>query len=96
MMTVLWLIVGAALGVLSVTTMWWTVARLRPDARPQALVWVLGGAVLRWAVTAGLLFMAVRTGGGAGPLTVVGLWLGRWGTVRWLRLNRKSRGVVRF
>jgi hypothetical protein len=96
MMTVLWLFIGGAIGAIHVITMWWTVARLQPDAPHQALAWVLGGAALRWAITGGLLCIALRTGAGPGLLAVVGLWLGRWGTVRWLRLNRKSRGVVRF
>jgi hypothetical protein len=95
-MTVLWLFIGGAIGVLNVTTMWWTVARLQPDARHQALAWVLGGATLRWTIAAGLLCLALRTGAGPALLAVVGLWLGRWGTIRWLRLNRRSRGGVRF
>ena len=94
-MTLLWLFIGGAIGALNVTAMWWTVARLQPDARHRALAWVLGGAALRWAIAAGLLSTAVHAGAGPGLLAVAGLWLGRWGMIRWLNLNRKSFDVVR-
>lgn len=82
-MTVLWLLAGGAVGAVNGLTRWWTVGRLRPGAPSHALSLVLGGALLRWALVAALLALALQRGIGPALLAFVGLWLSRWGTVIW-------------
>jgi len=76
-----WLLTGGALGILNFVTQRWTVARLHPSAPRRAVAWAVGGALLRWALTAGLLFVALRQGAWPALLAFAGLWLARWGTV---------------
>jgi len=80
----LWLFAGGSIGVLNGLSRRWTVARLRPDVPGQAVVWALGGAMLRWSLAAGLLVTALQRGVVPGLLAFAGLWLTRWGIVYWL------------
>jgi len=85
-----WLFTGGVVGVLNGLTLWWTVARLRPDASHRALAWVLGGMMLRWGLAAGLLVTALQRGIVPGLLAFAALWLTRWGMACWLALGQKS------
>ena len=85
-----WLFAGAATGVLNGLTLWWTVARLQPDAPRRALAWALGGAMLRWGLAVGLLITALQRGIVPGLVAFAGLWLTRWGMACWLALGQKS------
>jgi hypothetical protein len=82
-----WLFTGGAIGVLSGLTLWWTVARLRPDASSYVVVLVLGGMILRWSLSAGLLVAALQHGIVPGLLAFAGLLLARWGMVYWFNLH---------
>jgi len=83
-MVTLWLFAGGAVGALNGLTLWWTVGRLRPDVSGRAVAWILGGALLRWGLIAGLLVAALQRGVLPGILAFAGLWLARWGmVVRW-------------
>jgi len=81
MIVTLWLFVGLMVGVLNALTLWSSVARLRPAAPGRAVAWVLGGALLRWSLAAGVLIAALQRGVLPGLLAFAGLWLARWGIV---------------
>lgn len=87
-MSMSWFVLGAALGRLNAWTQWWTVARLRPDAPRRAVAWILGGAVLRWALSAGLLIAALGHGLVSGLLACAGLGLACWSLVCWWNWGR--------
>ncbi|MBC8449836.1 MAG: hypothetical protein H8D78_19050 [Chloroflexi bacterium] len=89
-MIALWLFAGLAAGALNGLTLWGTVARLRPDAPPRAVAWILGGALLRLGLAASLLIVALQRGILPGLLAFAGLWLARWGMVCWLGLGRAA------
>ena len=86
MTLVWWLFIGGATGVLSGLSLWWTVARLHPDASSGAAVLTMGGAMLRWVLTAGLLIAALQHGIKSGLLAFAGLCLARWGMVCYFNL----------
>ena len=81
MTLVSWLFIGGAIGMLNGLSLRWTVARLHPDAPTHAAVLTMGGAMLRWVLTAGLLIAALQHGIKSGLLAFAGLWLVRWGMV---------------
>ena len=87
MTLVWWLFIGGATGVLNGLSLSWTVARLQPDASSDAAVLTMGGAMLRWVLTAGLLIAALQHGIVTGLLAFVGLLLARWGMVYWFNLH---------
>ena len=80
-MVTLWLFAGRAVGALNGFTLWSSVACLRPDVSGRAVAWVLGGALLRLGLVAGLLIAALQRGVLPGLLAFAGLWLARWGIV---------------
>jgi hypothetical protein len=83
----LWLFIGGAIGTLNGLSLWWTVARLRPNASTDAAVLTMGGAILRWVLTAGLLIAALQHSIASGLLAFTGLWLARWGIVCYFNLH---------
>lgn len=83
-MIALWLWAGGAVGALNALTLWWTVAYLRPESVGRALASTWGGALIRWAAASGVLAVALQHGIAPGIVTFVGLWLARWGMIRWL------------
>lgn len=85
-----WLLTGSVVGAWHGVTLWWTVARLQPDAPRQAITWTLGGAILRWGLAAGLLITALQRGIMPGLLAFAGLCLVRWGMTCWLALGQRS------
>jgi len=90
MMVSSWLFAGGVIGVLNTLTLWWTVARLHPDAPRSAVNLVLGGAILRWSFAAGLLIAALQRGIVPALLAFAGMWLTRWGLACWLGWGHKS------
>ncbi len=82
-----WLFIGGAIGTLNGLSLWWTVARLRPNASTDAAVLTMGGAILRWVLTAGLLIAALQHSIASGLLAFTGLWLARWGIVCYFNLH---------
>jgi hypothetical protein len=78
MMIALWLCAGGAVGVLNALNLCWTVARVQSATPAPALTWVLGGALLRWGLTAGLLIAALRHGIVPGLVAFIGLWITHW------------------
>jgi hypothetical protein len=79
-----WLFTGGSVGLLNGLSLRWTVARLRPAVPGRAVVWALGGALLRWGLAAVLLVIALQDGVMPGLLAFAGLRLARWGIVCWL------------
>jgi hypothetical protein len=95
-MGVAWFPLGCAVAVLSGWSIRWTVVRLDPRSRSQALAWVLIGAGLRWGLAAVVLMMALRQGAGPGLTAFLGMFAGHWLSVAWLarvgRLREASGG----
>jgi hypothetical protein len=83
-----WFLLGAACGILSVFTQWWTLANLRPEAATLALFLVTGGAVLRWSAVSVLWVAALRDGILPSLSALAGLWLARWATLYFLKENQ--------
>lgn len=86
-MSLLWLLVGVALGLLNTATQWWTVNRLHPDTPGRAVGLTIGGAALRWVLVVALLIVALRQGVQPTLLVFGGLWLGRWVLLGWIELE---------
>lgn len=80
-MSLLWLLLGLAAGLLSGLTIRWSVSRMRPGTSLWAVISIVGGAFLRWTLAAGFLALALQRGIGPGLFLFAGLWLARWGTV---------------
>jgi hypothetical protein len=77
----LWFVAGLTIGTLNGLTLRWTVGRLQPDTAPASIPLVALGFLLRLALSAGLLIIALQRGIAPGLLAFVGLWLSRWITV---------------
>jgi hypothetical protein len=86
-----WWVAGFAVGLFNGWTIWWTADRLRPGVSHRIVVWVLGGASLRWTLATGLLAAALQRGIVPGLLAFFGLWLARWGTVGWASVRARER-----
>ena len=82
-----WLFTGGAIGVLHGLTLWWTVGRLRPGVPSSAVILTMGGIMLRWSLTAGLLVATLQHGILPCLLTFTGLLVARWGIVCWFNLH---------
>jgi hypothetical protein len=89
-----WCLAGLAVGAFNGWTTWRTADRLRPGVSHRIVVWVLGGALLRWSLAAGLLAAALQHGIAPGLLAFFGLWLARWGTVGWASVRARERRSV--
>lgn len=76
-----WLFAGLILGTLSGLALRWTIGRLRPDTSLASAPLVALGFLLRLALSAGLLTIALQRGVAPGLLAFVGLWLARWITI---------------
>jgi hypothetical protein len=81
MTALFWFPIGLIVGTLSGLTLRRTVGRLRPDTSLAAFPLVALGFLLRLALSAGLLTVALRRGVAPGLLAFVGLWLARWITI---------------
>jgi hypothetical protein len=85
----LWLLLGIAIALINGLSIRWTVGSLNiSGARSRAIAVVVGGAVVRVAVAALVLAVALRQGIVEGLLAFAGLWLGRWGAVAILSRGR--------
>lgn len=82
-MSLLWLLLGVALGLLNALTMAATVRGLAPTAAIYPLRRVFGGMAARWLWTAILLIVALRQSAGAGLAAFAGLWIARWAAIAW-------------
>jgi len=87
MMMALWLCAGGIIGVLSGLSLRWTVGFLRPGTTGRAVILTMAGAILRWGLAAGLLFLALQRGVVPALLAFAGQWLARWGVVYWANRN---------
>ncbi len=82
---VLWLVLGLYVGLLSQLTLLWTGLTIRPSAPRRALLWVAVGAYMRWAYAAALIILALQQDVVFALMSVVGLYLSRWGFLWYLR-----------
>ena len=73
-----WFGLGAAMGWLSTLSQQWTVSQIEPGRGAIVAVWFVLGVVLRWTLTAALLFFAIRSGLLTGLAAAGGLLLARW------------------
>jgi hypothetical protein len=90
-MALVGLLIGGAVGVAHVASARWTVARLRPGAPLWALVWVLGGMLLRLSAAVGVLTVALLHSTVTGAVAFAGLLLGRWSALIWLHTRQRPR-----
>ncbi len=88
----LWLLVGALAGSLNVAAIAGMVARLRPGSGARAVAALAGGFVVRLALSALVLIVALQQGAAAGLFTFAGMWLARWVVLFWTR----SKGEIRL
>jgi hypothetical protein len=89
----LWLFAGLLLGTLGGLTLRWTVGRLRPGTNLASVPLVALGFLLRLALYAGVLAVALQRGIAPGLLAFVGLWLARWITI-YVTLPRRPLAEV--
>ena len=78
-----WLLAGGITGILSGLSLRRTVTGMDPGASGRAVILTMAGAILRWGLAAGLLFLALQRGIAPALLAFAGLWLARWGFVFW-------------
>ena len=78
-----WLLAGGIIGILSGLSLRRTVTGMHPGASGRAVILAMAGAILRWGLATGLLFLAVERGIVPALLAFAGLWLTRWGMVYW-------------
>jgi FtsH-binding integral membrane protein len=86
-MKICWFLFGAVLSAVKVLTLLWTVNRIHPNAPYQAVVWAMGGAIMRWLLVTSLLLSALQQGIVSALFAFAGLWLARWGVIVWLERN---------
>jgi hypothetical protein len=80
-MMVLWLPIGALVAVLGVASIRWTVMRFDTTAPYRSVALAAGGMIMRLALAAAVLFLALRQGPVCALLVFLGLLLGRWAAV---------------
>jgi hypothetical protein len=79
-----WLGIGIYAGLLSNLTLLWTGFVIRPTAPRWALFWVTLGAYGRWAYVAALIVVALQQDIRFALMSVIGLFLSRWGFIWYL------------
>lgn len=79
----LWLFLGALVGLINFLALWWTADRLCPGAVRRAGMWLAVTSVLRLALVASLLVLAVRRGVSEVLFAFFGFWLTRWPLLYW-------------
>jgi hypothetical protein len=86
---VLWFAGGAAVEVLNTLTRKWTVERL---GRQPVVGWMVGGYVLRLALTSAVLVLGFRHGAISGVAALLGYLCSRWAMVWWVQRRFGERG----
>lgn len=80
---VIWLCVGALVGLLNVASIAGMVARLQPGGDVRAVSALIGGFALRMVLAALVLIVALHSSAAAGLCAFAGLWLARWAALFW-------------
>jgi hypothetical protein len=80
-MVILWFLAGAGIEVLNTLTRKWSVERVQGRG---AVVWIVGGVVLRMVGTAVLLMLAFRHSAVSGVAGLVGYLICRWVMIWWI------------
>jgi hypothetical protein len=86
---ILWFLAGVAVEVVNTFSRKWTVERL---GQHLALGWVVGGYILRLAMTSAVLVLGFRHQAISGAAALMGYICSRWAMVLWLhrRVGRKE------
>ena len=92
MNAIVWLLIGALVGIANVYSIARTVSRLRPDARLTAVLATFGGALMRYGLSAVVLSLALQQNAVYGILAFVGLLVARWVAVFLLNTGRLTWG----
>jgi hypothetical protein len=79
--TVLWFLAGAVVEVLNTLGRKWTVQQL---GRPTLVGWLVGGYVLRLALTSAVLVLGFRHQAISGAAALLGYLCSRWAMVFWI------------
>jgi hypothetical protein len=88
LLAVLWFLAGAAVEFLNTLTRKWTVERLGQQALAG---WVVGGYLVRLALTSAVLVLAFRHEAVSGVAALLGYLCSRWTMVWWIH-RRYSEG----
>lgn len=88
MMPLYWFSLGSGLAILHLTSQWYTVQQLQPAQLNRALVLIVGGAILRWLLAAGLFLLALPDGLWALGFVFAGWWSTRSVGIYWLGMAR--------
>ena len=83
------------MGLANVYTIARSVARMNPDARVSAVLATVGGGLMRFAIAAVVLGLALRQNALSGILAFVGMLVARWGAVYLLNTERRAWGWSR-
>ena len=75
---IIWFVLGGVWGWLSIAFQVWSMERLDARPSPGALIWVIGGVLVRLGWIALLLAVALQRGITAGLFAFVGILLARW------------------
>ncbi len=92
-MMFLWLLAGIGMSLLSLASQWWMVSRLSPQEGKWMPVLFPATFVLRLAVSAVVLYVALRQGLAYALMVFVGMISGRWGSLIILHNWRQSLKV---
>jgi uncharacterized membrane protein len=89
MNNMVWLGLGSTLGLFTLTMQWWTINRLLSSESNRAVAVAVGGMIVRLALVAGLLIVALKENILAGILVLIGWWLVRSVSLVWVELNMR-------
>jgi len=83
-----WVFAGIGIGVFNVLFLKFTLDRFALRAGDRSLLWLGLGMVVRLALVAGILFLAVHRSLIAAVFAFMGFWMVRWPLLLWL--NKRS------
>jgi hypothetical protein len=87
-MIVLWFLAGGAVEALNALTRKWSVEQMQ--SRTQAIGLLIGGLLVRLAISALVLALAFRYSVLAGFMAFLGYWICRWIMIGWLHRRYRS------
>ena len=87
MNSVVWFGLGNLLGLFNLSMQWWTINRLLSSQPNRAAALAVGGLIVRLALVACLLIVALKENVLAAILLLSGWWLARSASLIWIELK---------